>query len=81
MSGSQHAAGPGGASAGSSSGVGGGLPPGVGGGLPPGQVAEISRLLGQYSEDVEASQAAARLTADPESLSLLLNLLSSLPQQ
>ncbi|XP_076453831.1 uncharacterized protein LOC143288987 isoform X2 [Babylonia areolata] len=52
--------------------------------LAPQQLAEISRLLGQYSEDVEASQGGlplSALQADPTSMAQVLRFLASLPQQ
>ncbi|XP_070173359.1 nucleoprotein TPR-like isoform X2 [Littorina saxatilis] len=58
---------------------------GNGGVLPPQQLAEISRLLSQYSEDIEASNASSGLgalqSADPASMALILNFLASMPQQ
>ncbi|KAL8559233.1 hypothetical protein ACOMHN_040357 [Nucella lapillus] len=54
------------------------------GGLAPEQLAEISRLLGQYREDVEAGQSEVSLSAlqaNPASMSQILRFLASLPQQ
>ena len=54
------------------------------GGLPAHQLAEISRLLSQYSEDVEASSSAFQpnaLQSDPSSMAQILSFLASLPQQ
>lgn len=51
-------------------------------GLPAHQLAEISRLLGQYSEDVEASSSAFQLSSlqsDPSSMAQILSFLASLP--
>ena len=51
-------------------------------GLPAHRLAEISRLLGQYSEDVEASSSAFQLSSlqsDPSSLAQILSFLASLP--
>ena len=51
-------------------------------GLPAHQLAEISRLLGQYNEDVEASSSAFQLSSlqsDPSSMAQILSFLASLP--
>ena len=51
-------------------------------GLPAHRLAEISRLLGQYSEDVEASSSAFQLSSlqsDPSSMAQILSFLASLP--